>query len=221
MNILLVEDDLDLGRALQLVLHSDGHRVTWVRLARDVDACLEPAGCDAILLDLSLPDGDGVDLLAALRAQGRRIPVLIISARDGLDQRLAGFASGADDYLIKPFDIPELLARLQAVVRRSAGDRQLNKGIWTVCDLVLDERGQSLTRAGQALALSKTEFGLLLALMKHAGQVVTRADLEDTVLPSGESLTLDSHMSNLRKKIGDGYVRTVRGVGYIVHHADQ
>jgi two-component system, OmpR family, response regulator QseB len=215
MNILLIEDDLAIGRALQSVLQDDGHGVVWIRLASEGLQRMGDAAFDAVLLDLSLPDGDGLDLLRQARAKGHALPVLLITARDSLEQRLAGFDSGADDYLIKPFEIPELLARLRAVVRRAGRSED---ACWTCRDLVLDERRRLLARAGTAIPLSKTEFTLMRALLRSADRVVTRTELEDHALPVSEGQTLDVHMSNLRKKIGDGYIRTVRGVGYMVLH---
>ena len=215
MNILLIEDDLAVGRALQSVLQDDGHSVVWIRLASEARQRIGDAAFDAALLDLSLPDGDGLDLLRDARAGGHTLPVLMITARDSLEQRLAGFDSGADDYLIKPFDIPELLARLRAVVRRAGRGEDAR---WTCRDLVLDERRMVLARAGAEIPLSKTEFTLMRALLRGSDRVVTRTELEDHALPISEGQTLDVHMSNLRKKIGDGYIRTVRGVGYMVRH---
>ncbi|MES2017505.1 MAG: response regulator transcription factor [Pseudomonadota bacterium] len=218
MNIFLIEDDLAIGRALLSVLQNEHHSVLWVRLAADALERIKPDQFDAVLLDLGLPDSDGLDLLPQLHAIAPGLPVLVISARDSLDSRLRSFAKGADDYLIKPFDIPELLARLHAVVRRARGRGDDIESLLTVRDLTLDERRQSLTRANVAITLSKTEFSLLKMLMKESARVVTRSELEDSVLPDSESQTLDVHMSNLRKKIGDGYIRTVRGVGFMVCH---
>ncbi|MES3020127.1 MAG: response regulator transcription factor [Pseudomonadota bacterium] len=219
MKIFLIEDDLALGSALLSVLQDDGHTVVWVRMAGGACARIAAEQCDALLLDLGLPDGDGMGLLAALRADGQTLPVLIMTARDSLEDRLGGFQCGADDYLIKPFEIPELLARLRAIVRRvsSAGDAA--KPIWRHGDLVLDERRVTLTQAGLPVNLSRTEFALLCALLKEPDRVLTRAELESRVLPHSEGQSLDVHISNLRKKIGDGYIRTVRGVGYLVQDA--
>ena len=214
MRILLVEDDLALGRALQSVLQDDGHDTLWVRLAADGEQRVRSESFDAALFDLSLPDGDGIALLRRLRADGLALPVLLITARDGLQDRLSGFESGADDYLIKPFEIPELLARLRAVARRAGTGAAAGVMRWR--DLALDERRMELSRAGEPVALSKTEFALLHALLKGADRVLTRGELEDGVLPYSEGQTLDVHMSNLRKKIGDDVIRTVRGVGYMV-----
>jgi DNA-binding response OmpR family regulator len=216
MHILLIEDDLALGRALQSVLHNEGHRATWVRLGVDAARLLAESRFDAMLLDLSLPDVDGIDLLRQLREGGCAVPALVITARDSLEERLRGFDGGADDYLVKPFEIPELLARLRAVVRRSTG--RADDPLWALRDLTLDVRKMSVARDGNPIALSKTEFALLHTLVRYADRIVTRSELEIGVLPYSEGQTLDVHMSNLRRKIGDGYIRTVRGVGYMVQH---
>ena len=218
MRILLIEDDLALGRALQSVLQNDGHGVTWVRLGVDAARLLRAGEFDAMLLDLGLPDGDGIELLRRLRREGHTVPSLVITARDSLEDRLSGFDGGADDYLIKPFEIPELLARLRAVVRRSTGRGGAAEPLWQLGELTLDTRRMSVARAGAPVTLSKTEFTLLHTLVRCADRIVTRTELEDQVLPYSEGQTLDVHISNLRKKIGDGYIRTVRGVGYMVQH---
>ncbi|MHA4868459.1 response regulator transcription factor [Duganella sp. PWIR1] len=208
----MIEDDLAIGRALLAVFQDEGHAVVWLRLADGVLARLQAETFDAVLLDLGLPDGDGAQLLRQLRALGLSLPVLIMTARDSLEDRLNGFNTGADDYLIKPFEIPELLVRLRAVVRRANGNAN---GGWSFGELVLDEGRMLVTRAGAPVALSRTEFALLLALVKESGRVLTRAELEQGVLPHSEGQTLDVHISNLRKKIGERLIRTVRGVGYM------
>lgn len=216
MKILMVEDDLEIGQALLSVFQDEGHAVIWLRLAADAATRVHAEPFDAIVLDLGLPDGDGNDLLLALRSEGIRLPVLIISARDSLQDRLKGFDLGADDYLIKPFEIPELLVRLRAIVRRSVGASEEN--LWVAGDIVMDENRMSVTRAGLPVTLSKTEFALLLTLMKQANRVLTRVELERRALPhsEGQTQTLDVHIFNLRKKVGEGVIRTVRGVGYMV-----
>jgi DNA-binding response OmpR family regulator len=225
MKILMIEDDLAIGRALLSVFQDEGHAVVWVRMAEGAVARLqcEPLAepFDAVLLDLGLPDGDGAALLREMRALGLRVPVLIMTARDSLQDRLDGLDTGADDYLIKPFEIPELLARLRAIVRRSNGNVDGVGALWTSGELVLDESRMLVTRAGAAVSLSRTEFALLLTLMKESGRVLTRAELEQGVLPHSEGQTLDVHISNLRKKIGDRVIRTVRGVGYMVQRGHE
>jgi DNA-binding response OmpR family regulator len=223
MKILMIEDDLAIGRALLAVFQDEGHAVVWVRMAEGAVARVQAEPFDAVLLDLGLPDGDGAALLREMRALGLRLPVLIMTARDSLQDRLDGFDNGADDYLIKPFEIPELLARLRAIIRRSNGnvDGDGVEALWTSGELVLDESRMLVTRAGAAVSLSRTEFALLLTLMKESGRVLTRAELEQGVLPHSEGQTLDVHISNLRKKIGDRVIRTVRGVGYMVQRGHE
>lgn len=215
MKILLVEDDLELGRALQAVLLDDGFDAVWVRMAADARRLLAPDAFAAAVLDLGLPDGDGMALLRELRSGGDHLPVVLITARDALEDRLAGFATGADDYLVKPFDMAELLARLRAVLRRTHG-ASAGSGVWRCGALALDERRKSVASGGVPVPLSRTEYALLLALMQSADRVVTRGELEERALAGSESQSLDVHMSNLRKKIGEQRVRTVRGVGYMI-----
>lgn len=217
MKIFLIEDDMAIGRALLSVLQDEGHLVVWVRMAADVHQRIASEPFDAILLDLGLPDGDGIVLLRQLRSEGITLPVMIITSRDSLEDRLQGFNVGADDYLIKPFEIPELLVRLRAIVRRTSGGDTVEP-LWKLDDLILDESRMLVTRAGTPVPLSKTEFALLFALMRESERVLTRSELESRVLPHSEGQTLDVHISNLRKKIGEGYIRTVRGVGYMVQH---
>ncbi|MES2072293.1 MAG: response regulator transcription factor [Pseudomonadota bacterium] len=216
MKICLIEDDLELGRALQAAMQDAGQKVTWLRRAQDARQWLEQQPFDAVLLDLGLPDGNGMDLLRHFRSSGLILPIIVITARDGLDDRLQGLDLGADDYLIKPFVVSELLARLRAVARRAGSWNEAGDVQTRVKDLVMDDARMSLSRAGVDLALSKSEFSLLQTLMRNADRVLTRRELEARVFPQSEGQVLDVHMSNLRKKIGDGYIRTVRGIGYVV-----
>lgn len=216
MKICLVEDDLELGRALQSALQDAGQDVVWVRRAADARHWVETEPFDAVLLDLGLPDGNGMELLRHFRAAGLTLPILVITARDSLEDRLAGLDRGADDFLVKPFVVSELLARLRAVVRRATGWTESGEPVWKIKDLVLDDRKMVLTRAGATVVLSKTEFALLHALMRYPDRVLTRRELETRALPNSEGQALDVHMSHLRQKIGEGYIRTVRGVGYVV-----
>jgi len=216
MKIFIIEDDLAIGRPLLSILKDEGHSAVWVRLASNAIDKIREGDFDAVLLDLGLPDGDGTALLREIRDSGLRIPVLIMTARESLEDRLNGFNLGADDYLIKPFEIPELLVRLRAIVRRTNFLIYGAESIWTVGDIVLDEGRMLVTRAGKPVKLSKTEFALLLSLFKQPDRVLTRTELESRVLPHSEGQTLDVHIFNLRKKIGEGVIRNVRGIGYML-----
>ena len=220
MNILLVEDDLELGNGVRIALADQGFNVVWVRRLIDAEHELEVSLTDLVLLDLGLPDGDGLALLKKLRRDLNTLPVLILTARDALDDRLKGLDCGADDYLVKPFALAELLSRIRALARRSFGSVFGFEGeAITLRGLMLMEAKQRATVDGAVVELSRSEFLLLSILVKRADRVVTRRTLEEQVLPGGlnnESNVLDVHISNLRKKIGEGYVRTVRGVGYVI-----
>lgn len=216
MKVCLVEDDLVLGRSLQSVLQDAGHETLWLRRLTEARHWLSEQSFDALLLDLGLPDGNGMALLHEIRASQQQLAVLLITARDSIEDRLHGLDSGADDYLVKPFVGAELLARLRAVARRSGHAGANEPALWTLKDLQLDEARMQLSRDGQPLALSKTEFTLLATLMKSPDRVLTRRELESRALPHSEGHALDVHMFNLRRKIGDGYIRTVRGVGFRV-----
>ncbi|MDC6166751.1 response regulator transcription factor [Paucibacter sp. XJ19-41] len=215
MNILLLEDDLDLGDAVRLAFEAEGYRVVWVRRLADAIAALGGARPDLLVLDLGLPDGDGHELLAWLKQESAAVPALILSARDGLDERLRGLDGGADDYLVKPFALQELLSRVRALARRSYG---LESGQLSLRGLLLHEASMRATVDGRLLELSPSEFRLLAALLKRADRVLTRRFLEDQVLAgsAAESNVLDVHISSLRRKIGEGYIRTIRGLGYVM-----
>lgn len=221
MNILLVEDDPELGSGIRLALVDQGFTVIWVRRLDEAAHEIEGGLTDLVLLDLGLPDGDGLHLLTRLRREHQTLPVLVLTARDALDDRLAGLDSGADDYLVKPFALAELLSRIRALARRSFG---FDGDTLALRGLVLNEGTQRASVDGAAVDLSRSEFLLLATLVKRADRVVTRRMLEEHVLPGGlnnESNVLDVHISNLRKKIGDGYVRTLRGVGYVIDRVAQ
>lgn len=214
MHILLIEDDLSLGAALLEALKLDGFSVQWLRRAGDAPHRLADAGCEAVLLDLGLPDGSGLSLLKAWRAQNDATAILLITAQGELDERLAGLDAGADDYLVKPFAIPELLARLRAVRRRQAA--QTGKE-WKFGALSLLPQ-QCLARIeGRSLELTPREFQLLLALAEGGGEVVGKHKLAQRMEPLGEAMdsaALQVHLSNLRRKIGAQRIGTLRGVGY-------
>jgi len=220
MNILLVEDDLELGNGVRIALEDQGLSLLWVRRLGDALQALDSKPFDLVLLDLGLPDGDGLTLLARLRRDGETTPVLILTARDALADRLAGLDRGADDYLVKPFALAELVSRVRALARRSYG---MAGETLEVRKLALHTATMRVTVDGKAAELSRSEFDLLSLLMKRVDRVLTRRMLEEQVLPGGasnESNVLDVHISNLRRKIGPGYIRTVRGVGYVIDRQD-
>ena len=220
MNILLVEDDLELGNGVRIALEDQGLSLLWVRRLGDALQALDSKPFDLVLLDLGLPDGDGLTLLARLRRDGETTPVLILTARDALADRLAGLDRGADDYLVKPFALAELVSRVRALARRSYG---MAGEMLEVRKLALHTATMRVTVDGKAAELSRSEFDLLSLLMKRVDRVLTRRMLEEQVLPGGasnESNVLDVHISNLRRKIGPGYIRTVRGVGYVIDRQD-
>jgi two-component system, OmpR family, response regulator QseB len=216
MNILLVEDDLDLANGIRLALQDNGMTVSWVRRIDYAEQALQTDVCDLILLDLGLPDGDGLAFLAKLRRNKNPKPVLILTARDTLSDRLAGLDGGADDYLVKPFELAELLSRIRALARRSFG----------LLDETIELRGLRLQEASmkvflndELVLLSRSELIILSKLLKAPDRVITRRILEEALASGGaknESNVLDVHISNLRRKIGEGFVRTVRGVGYVI-----
>lgn len=215
MKILLIEDDLDLGNGVRIALANQGMDAIWVRTLEDARRQLESTGCDLVLLDLGLPDGDGISLLSHIRRVRQGLPVLILSARDALSDRLRGLDGGADDYLVKPFELAELLSRVRALARRSYG---FDGDAVAVRGLSLHAPTRRVAVRGAQADLTASEYELLKMLIMRAGRVVTRRSLEEQALPGSHSgsNTLDVHMANLRRKIGDGYVRTVRGVGYVI-----
>jgi DNA-binding response OmpR family regulator len=214
MRILLVEDDPMIGRAVQTGFTGAGYAADWVRDGREAELALETGSYDAMLLDLGLPRRDGMDLLKALRRAANELPVVIITARDSLADRVTGLDVGADDYLVKPFDLDELLARTRAVIRRRNGRAS---PATTHGALTLDPVKREVTFRGAQVQLSAREFSVLEALMKEPGAVVSRAKLEDAVYGWGqevESNSVEVHLHHLRRKLAPGLIRNVRGVGY-------
>jgi two-component system, OmpR family, response regulator TctD len=222
MNILLVEDNRDLGEAIERRLRAAGHRVLWHLDGEGVDECLNAEDIDAMILDLTLPRGDGIDILRRLRRGQREVPVLITTARAEVDQKVSLLDLGADDYLVKPFDLRELEARLRAIVRRPTGNAAAGL---TVGPLTIDTAGRLAVLAGRGLDLGLREFRLLESLAAHHGRVVARErlmarlfDLED----GGSENALELLVSRLRRKLGAEGVEvvTVRGVGYLLRAQD-
>lgn len=221
MKILLIEDDMDLGNGVRIVLSDQGMEVVWVRQLSDASRHLASDVFDLILLDLGLPDGDGMHLLARIRRDKKTVPVIIFSARDSIEDRLNGLDGGADDYLVKPFVLAELLSRMRALARRSYG---FEGEVMSIRGLSLHDTTRRVAVYERAVELTASEYALLKMLMMRIDHVVTRRILEDQALPGGQenaSNALDVHMGNLRRKIGEGYIRTVRGVGYVIdQHLD-
>lgn len=214
MHILLIEDDLDLGRSLHKALVGHDFSCEWLRRIGDVPQPLTGYGYDCVLLDLCLPDGGGLDLLTRWRRLGIGLPVIVITAKSTLEDRLSGFNRGADDFLVKPFAMAELIARIHAVLRRYAHQAD---DCWTVGPLKIEPRGNAAWLDGQPLDLSRREFQLLLELVREPGVVVPKGMLAQRLEPLGDAIdygAVEVHMHNLRRKIGADRIKTVRGVGY-------
>ncbi len=214
MHLLIIEDDMDLGPALLAALKPEGITATWVRTLADARCWQGDISFDCVLLDLTLPDGDGLELLRQWRAAGSALPMVMVTARVGLEERLEGLHAGADDFIVKPFAMAELIARVWAVTRRSA--RQCHS-TWTVGALRIDPRANLAWLNSTALDLTAREFQLLVELARDTTQVVSKSALAQRLEPLGEPLdaaNVEVHLSNLRRKIGAERVRTVRGVGY-------
>lgn len=203
-----------IGESLREALRRQGYAADWVRDGRAADAVLASERFDAVLLDLGLPQRSGLEVLAALRARGDSTPVLLLTARDTLADKVRGLDAGADDYLIKPFELDELLARLRSLHRRHEGRAS---PLLEVADLQLNPATREVTRAGRPVLLSAREFALLQALLERPGAIVSRAQLEDRLYGWGEELesnAISVYMHQLRRKLGDDLLHTVRGLGY-------
>lgn len=220
MRLLLVEDDPMIGASVREGLRQDGFGVDWVGDANAAGLALASVEYDVLLLDLGLPGRSGLDLLAALRRRGDTVPVLILTARDGVRDRVRGLDAGADDYLVKPFDLDELAARVRALSRRRAGraDPVLRHG-----PLELDPTRRTASFRGQPVQLSAREFALLAALLERPGAILSRARLEERIYGWGEEVesnAVEVHIHSLRRKLAPEVIRNVRGVGYCVGKAE-
>jgi len=219
MRILLVEDDRLLGDGVKAGLCAAGFAVDWVRDGEAALAAMATEGFAAVVLDLGLPRRDGLSVLSALRATGNAVPVLVLTARDQVADKVRCLDLGADDYVVKPFDLDELAARLRALARRARGraEASLRHG-----DVVLDPAARSVTLRGEPVVLTSREFDLLQMLLDAAGRVLTRRVLDEQLYAWGEAVgsnALEVHIHHLRKKLGADLIRTVRGVGYMVDEA--
>lgn len=216
MKVLLVEDDEMIGENIQIALDSEGIAVDWIKEGGAVEAALAANAYDAMLLDLGIPGKDGIEVLGGVRARGNNIPVLVITARDTVAQRVQGLNIGADDYLVKPFDLEELIARLHALVRRALGVIQQ---VYQKDDIVVNPVTRQVLLANRQVLLSSREWMILDALIARPGAILSRAQLEERMYGwSGEveSNAIEVYVHGLRKKLGQQFVVTVRGLGYMV-----
>jgi len=220
VRVLVVEDEVKMARAIRRGLEAEGYSVDVAGEGEDALHRATESEYDAVVLDVMLPGMDGFELCEALRKRGRWVPVLMLTARDAVEDRIRGLDVGADDYLVKPFAFGELLARLRALIRRGATERPT---ILEVKDVALDPAGHTVTRAGRPVALSAREFALLEFLMRHPGEVLSRSRILEHVWDynyDGFSNVVDVYVGYLRRKLerphGRPFIRTVRGVGYAV-----
>lgn len=214
MKLLLAEDDPMIGASVERGLRLAGFAVDWVRDGKAAELALDGGNYAVLLLDLGLPRQDGLEVLKKLRRAEQKIPVLIITARDAVADRVTGLNLGADDYLIKPFDLDELTARVHALVRRHLGRTHTDISVGS---LSLNPAKRTVTLHGQPLNLSQREFALLHALLETPGTVLSREKLEEHLYGWGEEIAsnaIEVHIHNLRRKLGPAWVRNVRGVGY-------
>jgi two-component system, OmpR family, response regulator QseB len=216
MRLLLIEDDEMIGAAVRSGLREEGFAVDWIRSGAEAQGAYREAQYDAVILDLGLPGKDGMKVLADLRRDGSELPVIVLTARGSVPDRIRGLDSGADDYLTKPFDLNELAARIRAVIRRRSGRAEplIEHG-----GLVLDPARREARFRGEPLSLSAREFALIEILLARPGIVFSRGQLEDKLYGWGEEIgsnTIDVYIHLLRRKLGQEFIRNVRSVGYTV-----
>lgn len=214
MRLLLIEDDPMIGKSIRDGLRREGYGVDWVRDGWTGHQSAMVEAYDLLILDLGLPGLDGLTLLATIRSSGNSVPVLVITARTELDDRVTGLDTGADDYLVKPFGMPELSARVRALLRRSVGRAEVTL---RAGDLQLNPLTREVSLGEKKISLSQRELALLEHLMRRPGAIVSKANLEGSIYGWGEEVesnTIEVHISNLRKKLGIEKIVTVRGVGY-------
>ena len=216
MRILLVEDDTMIGETVLDVLRAEHYAVDWVKNADQADTALRAERYDLVLLDLGLPDRDGLTVLRMLRSRQERIPVLIATARDSIDQRIAGLDAGADDYVVKPYDLDELLARIRALIRRSAGRAEPT---YEHGDVSINPATREVLVAGNPVTLTAREWAVLEPLLARPGMILSRAQLEEKLYSWKDEISsnaVEVYVHGLRKKLGNSLIQNVRGVGYVV-----
>lgn len=214
MRILLVEDDAAIGDAVRDHIASDGHAVDWAKNLEDARALTEVARYGLIVLDLHLPDGDGVDFIRHIRGQSDGTPIIAATARDQVSDRIRGLNAGADDYLVKPFDLGELSARIYAVARRGGTSQE---PLLEIGSLTIKAAERVALREGKLVELTAREWAVLDCLIRRPGTIVTKAQIEEALYEFGaevESNTVEVYVSRVRKKLGFEFVTTVRGIGY-------
>ncbi|WP_114812643.1 response regulator [Paraburkholderia kururiensis] len=214
MRLLLVEDDDMIAEPVLEAMRRAGYAIDWAQDGRAAELSLGNGVYDLVLLDLGLPKKDGIEVLRGYRNRGGAAPVIILTARDAVEDRIRGLDAGADDYLIKPFDLDELAARVRALLRRRTGQKQ---PVYAHGDLTLDPAAHEATKNGEPVALVPREFALLQVLIEEPSRVFTRAELEEKLYGWGEEVgsnTIEVHVHSLRRKIGAEQIVTVRGVGY-------
>lgn len=220
MRILLVEDDLMLGKAVKQAIEQENFVVDLVENASLCEAALATTKFDIILLDINLPDKSGLELLSEIRNSKINTPILILTARDTVLQKIDGLNKGADDYLVKPFDLDELVARINALVRRSKG---VVSPVINYKNISINPIKHKLTKDGKVIDLSPKEFSILKVLMENIGKVVSKNSLENNLYSwddSVESNAVEVHIHHLRKKIGQNIIKTIRSIGYIIEEDD-
>ena len=216
MRILLVEDDELLGDGLRTGLIQYGYTVDWLKDGSSADQALKTETFDIVVLDLGLPKIPGITVLQNLRGRGQTMPVLILTARESIDDRVKGLDSGADDYLTKPFDLDELCARLRALQRRFSSRAE---PLLIHENITLDPAAHSVTLNNEAVSVSRREFALLQKMLENAGRVLSREHLTQSLYGWGEDVdsnALEVHIHNLRKKFGQNFIHTIRGIGYMI-----
>ena len=216
MRVLIVEDDRHIGSALQRALRAEKHAADWVLDGRSAETALQQGDYDLALLDLGLPHKDGIEVLKAIRGRRNRIPVLVLTARDTAADMVRGLDAGADDYLVKPFDLDVLLARVRALARRSAGRAE---PVIAHMGVTLDPVTREVTRDGEAVVLAPKELAILQALIARPGAVLSRAQLEEKLYGWGEEIesnAVEVYVHGLRRKLGQDFIRNVRGAGYMI-----